>query len=68
MATIVIDIDNRSDIKKVIDSLYLFRGVKKVSLKENPKFSELDKSIQEAKSGKTVHCKNVSELMQNLNA
>ncbi|MDR0582457.1 MAG: hypothetical protein LBG31_05805 [Prevotellaceae bacterium] len=68
MATIVVDIDNRSDIKKMIDSLYLFRGVKKVSLKENPKFSELDKSIQEAGLGKTVRCKNVSELMQNLNA
>ncbi|MDR0694755.1 MAG: hypothetical protein LBF81_05610 [Prevotellaceae bacterium] len=68
MATLVIDIDNRSDIKKMIDTLYLFRGVKKVSLKEHPKFSELDKSIREAKLGKTIHCKNVSELMQNLNA
>ena len=68
MATIVVNTDNRLDINTFISSLYLFRGVKKVSLEENLSYPQLDKSIMEAKSGKTVRCKNVSELIQNLNA
>ena len=38
------------------------------SLEENLSYPQLDKSILEAQMGKTTRCKNVSELMQNLNS
>ena len=68
MATVIIDTDNTLNIKQFISSLYLFKGVKKVSLEEELIYPQLDKSISEAKMGKTVRCKTVSELMQNLNS
>jgi hypothetical protein len=68
MATLVIDIDNDLDVTQFISSLYMFKGVKKVSLEENVCYPKLNKSISEAKSGKTARCKNISELMQSLNS
>ena len=68
MATIVVNTDNNLNVEQFIASLYLFKGVRKVVLEENISYSELDKSISEAELGKTVHCKNVSELMQNLSS
>jgi hypothetical protein len=68
MATLVIDLDSRANVKKMIDSLYLFRSVKKVSVEEPLNYPQLDKSIAEANHGKTTRCKTVSELVQNLNA
>ncbi|MCL1934603.1 MAG: hypothetical protein FWF53_12415 [Candidatus Azobacteroides sp.] len=68
MATVVIDTDNKLNINQLISSLYMFKGVKRVSLEEDLSYPKLDKSISEAKSGKTVRCKNVSDLMKNLNS
>ena len=68
MATVIIDTDNTLNIKQFISSLYMFKGVKSVSLEEDLHYPQLDKSISEAKSGKTVRCKTVSELMHNLNS
>ena len=68
MATIVIDTDNTLNIKQLMSSLYMFKGVKRVCLEEDVSYPKLDKSISEVKSGKTVRCKNVSDLMQNLNS
>jgi hypothetical protein len=68
MATLVVDIDNRSDAKKLIEALRLFKGVKKVSLEEDLSFPQLDKSIEDAKSGKITHCKDLLELKQSLNS
>ncbi|GAB6012629.1 hypothetical protein [Viscerimonas tarda] len=68
MATLVIDIDNDTNVKQFISSLYMFKGVKRVSLEEDVCYPKLDKSISEAKSGKTVRSKNISELMQGLNS
>jgi len=68
MATVIVDTDNNVNIKRFISSLYMFKGVKRVSLEEDLNYPQLDKSIVEAKLGKTVRCKNVSELIQNLNS
>ena len=68
MATVVIDTDNKLNINQLISSLYMFKGIKRVSLEEDLSYPKLDKSILEAKSGKTVRCKNVSDLMKNLNS
>ena len=68
MPTVIIDTDNTLDIKQFISSLYMFKGIKKVSLEEDLSYPQLDKSISEAESEKTVRCKTVSELMQNLNS
>ena len=68
MATLVIDTENGLNINQLISSLYMFKGVKRVCLEEDVCYPELDRSISEAKSGKTVRCKNVSELMRNLNS
>jgi len=68
MATIVVNTDNSLNVEQFISSLYLYKGVQKVALEENLCYPQLDKSILEAQKGKTTRCKNVSELMQNLNA
>ena len=68
MATIVVDTDNTLNIEQLISSLYMFKGVKRVCLEEDISYPKLDKSISETKSGKNVRCKNVTELMQRLNA
>jgi len=68
MATVIIDTDNSLNIKQFISSLYMFKGVKKVSLEKDLSFPQLEKSISEAKNGKTVLCENVSELIQKLNS
>jgi len=68
MATIVVNTDSSLNVEQFISSLYLYKGVQKVALKENLRYPQLDNSIMEAKFGETVRCKNVSELMQNLNA
>jgi hypothetical protein len=66
MATVVIDIDDKSNIEKVMEALSLFKGVKRVSLEENLNYPKLNKSISEQKTGKTVRSKNMTELMQKL--
>jgi hypothetical protein len=68
MATLVLDVDNRSNVKKLIEALRLFKGVKKVSLEDDLSFPQLDKSIEEANSGQTVHCKDLSELIHSLHS
>ena len=68
MATIVVNTDNSLNVEQFISSLYLYKGVQKVALEENLSYSELDKSILETQLGETIRCKNVSELMQNLNS
>jgi hypothetical protein len=68
MATIVVNTDNSINVEQFISSLYLYKGVQKVALEENLSYPRLDKSISEAQSGKTIRCKNVSELMQKLNS
>ena len=68
MATLVIDIDDKSNIEKVVEALKLFKGVKHVSLEETLNYPKLNKSINEQKAGKTVRSKNMTELMQKLNS
>jgi hypothetical protein len=68
MATIVIDIDNRSNASKLMEAIRLFNGVRKVSLEESVRYSHLDKSIKEIKEGKVTRCKSVDELMEKLNS
>ena len=68
MATIVLDIDDRSNISKIIEALRLFKGVKRVSVEENRSYPKLDKSIEEIKTGKTVRCKNMADLIEKLNS
>jgi hypothetical protein len=68
MATLIVDIDDNFNVKHLIEALHLFKGVKNVSLEEDVSFPRLDKSIEEAKSGQTTRCKNISELMKSLNS
>ena len=68
MATIVVNTDSSLNVEQFISSLYLYKGVQRVALEENLSYPQLDKSILEARLGETVRCKNVSELMQNLNS
>ena len=68
MATIVVNTDNSLNVEQFISSLYLYKGVQNVALEENLSYPQLDKSILEARLGETIRCKNVSELMQNLNS
>ena len=68
MATIVVNTDNSLNVEQFISSLYLYKGVQKVVLEENLSYPQLDKSILEAQLGETIRCKNVSELMRNLNS
>ena len=68
MATVIIDIDDKSNIEKVMEALSLFKGVKRVSLEENLNYPKLNKSIAEQKAGKTVRGKNLTDLMQKLNS
>ena len=68
MATIVIDIDNRSSVLKIMEAIRLFNGVRKVTLEDDIHYPHLDKSIQEIKEGKVTRCKSVAELMEKLNS
>jgi len=68
MATIIVNTDNSLNVEQFISSLYLYKGVQKVALEENLNYPQLDKSILEAQLGETIRCKNVSELMKNLNS
>jgi len=68
MATIVIDVDNRSNTSKLMEAIRLFHGVRKVTLEEDVRYPHLDKSIQEINEGKVVRCKSVAELMEKLNS
>ena len=68
MATLVIDIDDKSNIEKVMEALSLFKGVKRVSLEENLNYPKLNKSIEEQKTGKTVRSTNLTDLIQKLNS
>jgi hypothetical protein len=68
MATILLDIDDRSNVSKIIEALRLFKGVKRVSVEENRNYPKLDKSIEELNTGKTVRCNNMADLIEKLNA
>ena len=68
MTTLVVDIDDRSNIDKIIEALRLFKGVKRVSLEENHDYPKLNKSIEELNTGKTVRCNNMDDLMKKLNS
>jgi hypothetical protein len=68
MATIIIDIDNRSSASKIMEAIRLFNGVRKVTLEEDVRYPHLDKSIQEIKKGKVTRCKSVDELMKKLDS
>ena len=68
MTTLVVDIDDKSNIDKIIEALRLFKGVKRVSLEENLMYPELNKSIEELNDGKTVRCKTMADLIENLNS
>lgn len=68
MATIVIDIDSRSNASKIMEAIRLFKGVQKVTLEEDAHYPHLDKSIKEIKERKVTRCKSVNELMEKLNS
>jgi len=68
MATLVVHIDDRSNIKRIMEALRLFKGVKKVSLEENLDYPKLDKSIEELNTGKTERISNMDDLMRELNS
>jgi len=68
MATIIIDIDNKSSVLKIMEAIRLFNGVRKVTLEDDIHYPHLDKSIQEIKEGKVTRCKSVAELMEKLNS
>ena len=68
MTTLVVDIDDKSNIDKIIEALRLFKGVKRVSLEENLNYPKLNKSIEELNDGKTVRCKTMADLIENLNS
>ena len=68
MITLVVDIDDQTNIDKIIEALRLFKGVKRVSLEENLDYPKLNKSIEEQNTGKTVRCKNMADLIEKLNS
>jgi hypothetical protein len=68
MTTLVVDIDDKSNIDKIIEALRLFKGVKRVSLEENLNYPKLNKSIEELNDGKTVRCKTMADLIEKLNS
>ncbi|MCL2072301.1 MAG: hypothetical protein FWH18_00105 [Marinilabiliaceae bacterium] len=68
MATIVIDVDNRSSASKIMQAIRLFSGVRNVVLEKDVRYPHLDKSIQEINEGKVTRCKSVDELMDKLNS
>ena len=68
MATIILDIDDRSNISKIIEALRLFKGVKRVFVDEKHNYPKLDKSIEELNTGKTVRCNNMADLIEKLNS
>jgi hypothetical protein len=68
MATIVIDIDNQSNVSKIMEAIRLFNGVMKVQTVEDVRYPHLDKSIKDFKEGRFTRCKSVNELMEKLNS
>ena len=60
MASIIIDVDNNSDIEKLIPSFYMFKGVKRVSLEEDLYYPKLDESLKQLKDGE--HSKQFSDI------
>ena len=68
MASIVIDIDNRSNASKIIDAIRLFKGVRKVTLEEDVRYPHLDKSIKEIREKRVTRCKSFDDLLENLNS
>ena len=67
-ASIVIDIDNRSNASKIMDAIRLFKGVRSVTLEENIRYPHLDKSIKEIERKNVTRCKTYDELLENLNS
>ena len=67
-ASIVIDIDNLNNASKIIDAIKLFKGVRKVTLAENVRYSHLDRSIKEIRERNVIRCKSFDELLENLNS
>lgn len=63
-----IDVDDRLDVTKIIDTLKMFKGVKRVSFEQDTKYPQLDKALKEVQSGKTVRVKTITELKQSLNS
>ncbi|WP_163215215.1 hypothetical protein [Bacteroides sp. 519] len=61
--TLTIELDDRISVKKVIEGLRMFKGVKKVSVE-----SEASQALSEARAGKTIRVKTVSELKDSLNS
>jgi hypothetical protein len=68
MASIVVDIDNRSNASKIMDAIRLLKGVRNVTLEENASYPHLDNSIKEIKERNVVRCKSLDELLENLNS
>jgi hypothetical protein len=68
MATIIVDVDNNSDIDKLIPSFYMFKGVKQVFLEEDFFYPKLDESIQQLENGEhSKQFSDVNDLMNKLN-
>lgn len=63
-----IDIDDRSDVKKIMDALKMFKGVKRVSLERDILYPQLDRALEEVHSGEVVRVKTVAELRQSLDS
>ena len=68
MVSIIIDIDNRSNVSKIIDAIRLFKGVRKVTLEEDVRYPHLDKSIKEIRERRVTRCKSFDDLLENLNS
>jgi hypothetical protein len=60
MALIIVDVENNSDIEKLIPSFYMFKGVKRVSLEEDLFYPKLDESLQQLENGE--HSKQFSNI------
>ncbi len=55
MATLLIDVDGRANVAKLMEVLYMLKGVKRVTLKENEYTQQLSQSVGMVGEEKVVY-------------
>jgi metal-sulfur cluster biosynthetic enzyme len=67
MKTIIINIDESANTRRILEAVRLLKGVENASIKtdDEPNITT-GKAIREARKGHVTHCENVSDLMDKL--
>ncbi len=67
MTQLVVQIEDLTLLPQIRNAIELLKGVGNVVIKKTERKTELDKAIEEAKSGKILHAHDVNDLMAQLN-